>query len=307
MKAFFLTAGLGTRFRPYSLKTPKPMLPFFGIPMFLFSYEFFKLANFDTALFNLHHLAEDMKKGVLTSAKDANLIFSLEENKILGSGGALLQAKEHLTDDFLLANGDEVFFAKEFDLNAAIKEHKQSNRLATLFCTEHLGAGTKFGALWLDSENNVLDIGKDKSSLKPKHYVGLAILSPEVLKDQEVRDCNVLYDLLYPHLHTKRITAKHIDMQWFETGNVDDYLLAHKYVAKHWQEFSNLPMFKQMLDTYLPAIKVDTKNGLCLYYDTCPDYSGFAFIDKDVRVKHIKDAIIIKPGSYKEIENTLIL
>ena len=54
MRALLLTAGLATRFRPHTLKIPKPLLPFWGISQYLYGYELLKGLGVKEFIFNLH-------------------------------------------------------------------------------------------------------------------------------------------------------------------------------------------------------------------------------------------------------------
>tara|TARA_B100001248_G_scaffold261804_1_gene254380 strand:- start:5737 stop:6681 length:945 start_codon:yes stop_codon:yes gene_type:complete len=314
MKAFFLTAGFATRFRPYSEIVPKPMMPFMGMPLMLYTYEFLKEAGVDTAIFNLHHQAEKMRLGVLEYIKDSNLIFSLEEPNILGSGGALLYAKKYLNEDFFLANGDEVFFPDPINLNSLYEQHINEKRLATFFCTEHPQAGKEFGALWLDDANVVRDIGKEKfqAGLKAKHYVGMAILSPEIFHGQDTRDCNILYDILYPHLASKRLYAENLKMEWFEMGNAKSYLEAHGLVASKWNHFSQNALFQKMMAKYLSSATIDTRNGVHISYGANQEIrkQGFSYLAKGIdtaSIRSLNNAIVIGRSAETEIENQIII
>ena len=54
-KAFILAAGLGTRLRPLTLDTPKPMLPFWNRPMLARTLEMLAAWGVKQVLVNLHH------------------------------------------------------------------------------------------------------------------------------------------------------------------------------------------------------------------------------------------------------------
>ena len=54
-KAFILAAGLGTRLRPLTLETPKPMLPLWGEPMLARTLAMLADWGVEQVLVNLHH------------------------------------------------------------------------------------------------------------------------------------------------------------------------------------------------------------------------------------------------------------
>ncbi|HOX29113.1 MAG TPA: sugar phosphate nucleotidyltransferase, partial [bacterium] len=55
MKAMVLTAGLGTRLRPLTDFTPKPLLPLFGRTIIDYTLEALSNAGVTEVVLNLHH------------------------------------------------------------------------------------------------------------------------------------------------------------------------------------------------------------------------------------------------------------
>ena len=56
MKAMILAAGLGTRLRPLTDVTPKPLLPVAGTPMIVWNLLLLKRHGIREVVINLHHL-----------------------------------------------------------------------------------------------------------------------------------------------------------------------------------------------------------------------------------------------------------
>ncbi|HKC25783.1 MAG TPA: sugar phosphate nucleotidyltransferase [Thermoanaerobaculia bacterium] len=108
MIALVLAAGLGTRFRPATLATPKPLLPLLGRPILFRLLDHLIAEGATRFVVNAHHLADEMRS-VLAGGYRGLPIDVSYEREILGTAGAIRRAhKAGLLPDprFLVANGD---------------------------------------------------------------------------------------------------------------------------------------------------------------------------------------------------------
>ena len=109
MIAFVLAAGFGTRFRPATLSTPKPLLPLGGRPILFHLLDHLLSQGTDRFVLNTHHLAEALRAAVGEEYGGVPVAWSFEE-EILGTAGGIRRAAERglLGDLFVVANGDLV-------------------------------------------------------------------------------------------------------------------------------------------------------------------------------------------------------
>ena len=107
-KAFILAAGLGTRLRPLTLDTPKPMLPLWARPMLDRILD--RLASWGVrdVLLNLHHAPGPILRYLATQPFPQLRISAVFEPDILGTGGALRNASWFIDQPFWLLNADVV-------------------------------------------------------------------------------------------------------------------------------------------------------------------------------------------------------
>jgi NDP-sugar pyrophosphorylase family protein len=100
--AFVLAAGLGTRLRPLTLTTPKPLLPVRGRPIIDHVVQHLREAGHEEIVVNAHWLADQ----VVAWARGKAGIHVIVEPVILGTGGGLRNARDLLAERFVVANGD---------------------------------------------------------------------------------------------------------------------------------------------------------------------------------------------------------
>ena len=105
-KAFILAAGLGTRLRPLTLDAPKPMLPLWGQPMLARTLEQLAAWGVEQVLLNLHHAPGPIVRYLAGQPFPHLRISAVFEPVILGTGGALRNAKWFIDEPFWLLNAD---------------------------------------------------------------------------------------------------------------------------------------------------------------------------------------------------------
>lgn len=288
MKALFLTAGLATRFRPQTNKIPKPLLPLFTIPLYLYGYELLKSAGAKTFIYNLHHLPEEMKAGILKNQEPGvTTLFSDETSAILGSAGAIKKAEEYFdaNEDIFLHNGDEVYFPYEDAITQALHLHRKEGRLATLIVMDHSEAGKKFGAVWINSENKVTGFGKTEiKGSKPKHYIGTMILNTRILSKISLKETNILYDTLLPLLANERVYTHTISCDWFETGNCADYIEAHKEIYSKLSTLKASKHFQHMIKKYVGSELPMMFTGNNVHVSPSATLKGFVWLQDNVNI-----------------------
>lgn len=133
MRAMILAAGYGTRLWPLTIDRAKPAIPFMNRPLVGYVAEYLAGYGFGDVVVNLHHRPESVREALGDGSKFGVRLHYVEEHEILGTGGAIDNARALLDDGdsnaFVVVNGK---LATDIDLSAALETHRRENALATL-------------------------------------------------------------------------------------------------------------------------------------------------------------------------------
>jgi NDP-sugar pyrophosphorylase family protein len=228
MKAMILAAGFGTRLFPLTIDRTKPAIPFLGKPLVGYVAEYVAGYGFKEVVVNLHHQPESVKKA-LGDGSDfgVKIHYTLEEPKILGTAGALDNARDLLKDEtFLIVNGKII---TDIDLNAALETHRKSGAVATMVLKPNLGR-EKF--TMIETENGcVKGFGSFPQPNEyyeeiPLMFTGIHILEPGVF-DYIPRGVysDILPVFYRPAIEKGERVAAHVtEGRWFELSTIPRYL-----------------------------------------------------------------------------------
>lgn len=118
MDAIILAAGFGTRLRPHTLTTPKPLLPLQGRPILDWLLGALP-PSVDRLLVVVHYLADQIEDYLRAQRRFASWL-TVKQDQPRGTGDALRACREHLrSDPFLVMNGDDLFGAADLAKLAA--------------------------------------------------------------------------------------------------------------------------------------------------------------------------------------------
>lgn len=107
--AMVLAAGMGSRLRPLTDDTPKPLINVGGQPVILRTLLALKKAGIERVVINTHYLGRYVETTVTANPMGLNVIFSREE-ELLETGGGIKKALPLLGDKpFLVVNSDAVW------------------------------------------------------------------------------------------------------------------------------------------------------------------------------------------------------
>lgn len=130
MRAIILSAGYGSRLWPLTEDRTKPAIPILGKPLVGYVAEYLAGYGCEDIVVNLHHRPESVRRALGDGSKFGVKLHYVEEPVILGTSGALDNARDLLDGDtFLVVNGKII---TEIDLNAAFETHRRTKALATL-------------------------------------------------------------------------------------------------------------------------------------------------------------------------------
>ncbi len=134
-----LAAGYGTRLWPLTCDRAKPALPFMGRPLVGYVAEYLARYGCREIGVNLHHQAPSVRAALGTGSAFGVQLHYFDEPIILGTSGALDNARDFLaTDTFIVVNGK---LATNIDLSAALATHRRERALATLVLRHNVERG----------------------------------------------------------------------------------------------------------------------------------------------------------------------
>lgn len=118
MEAIILAAGLGTRLRPHTLQTPKPLLPIQDRPILDWALGALPPA-IERVVVVVNYLAEQIES-YLRTQKHFPQWQAVRQEVPRGTGDALRSCRPHLRSDrFLVVNGDDLYGAADLARLAA--------------------------------------------------------------------------------------------------------------------------------------------------------------------------------------------
>jgi MurNAc alpha-1-phosphate uridylyltransferase len=104
-----LAAGLGTRMRPLTDTRPKPLVEVMGKALLDHMLDRLADAGVETAVVNVHYLAEQIERHV-AARKKPRVVISDERGQILGTGGGVVKALPQLgAAPFFHVNSDSIW------------------------------------------------------------------------------------------------------------------------------------------------------------------------------------------------------
>ena len=135
MKAIVLAGGLGTRLHPLTVNLPKPMVPVANRPMMEYVIYLLRKHGFKEITALLYHQPEIIKN-YFNNGEDFGVKLNyVEAKEDYGTAGAVrfaAQSFKGLKEPVLVISADVI---TDFDLEAAVKFHKEKAALATLLLT----------------------------------------------------------------------------------------------------------------------------------------------------------------------------
>jgi len=134
-EAVLLVGGQGTRLRPLTINTPKPMLPVAGVPFTVHQITRARDAGVSRIVLGTSYKAEVFREFIDGSDLGIEIVIATEDEP-LGTGGAIRHALPHLTsgpdDPILIFNGDVL---SGLDIDGLVQHHRRTDSDVTLYLT----------------------------------------------------------------------------------------------------------------------------------------------------------------------------
>src|SRR5579871_5239310 len=182
MRAILLAGGKGTRLRPLTLHTPKPVVPIFDRPFLQYQIDLLRqVPEIDEIVLSLNYQPRRIDE-VFGDGSDLGIhLRYVVEPTPLGTGGAIKFAAGESREPLVVFNGD-VFTA--VDLAAVITLHRERRAKATIVLTP-VEDPSAYGLVDTDADGNVKAFlekpGKGEAKVNTIN-AGIYVLEPDTLE-----------------------------------------------------------------------------------------------------------------------------
>jgi mannose-1-phosphate guanylyltransferase len=231
LQAVILVGGEGTRLRPLTYGTPKPMIPIFGVPFLERMLSRLREAGITHAILAAGYMPEAITRRLGDGSRLGMNITYVIETSPLGTAGAIRNVAEHLTGPFFVLNGD---IMTDLNLTAMIDLHREKGGLGVLHLTR-VKDPSAFGCVVHDADGRVQSfVEKPPRGQEPTNEVnaGTYLLDPAVL-ERIPHGQNVSIEReTFPRLLAsgEKLYALATDDYWIDIGRPEHYHAIHRDV-----------------------------------------------------------------------------
>jgi NDP-sugar pyrophosphorylase family protein len=228
MRAMILSAGYGTRLWPLTEDRTKPAIPILGKPLVGYVAEYLARYGCDEITVNLHHRPESVRQALGDGSKFGVKLNYVEEPVILGTSGALDNARGLLDGDtFVVVNGKII---TDIDLAAALETHRRTRAIATLVLLPNL-ACEKFSVVktvdgLLQGFGGMPALGDHSLTDPALMFTGIHILEPKIFDYVPRGVFSHSTTDVYPQAmaNGERVAVHIANGRWFELSTIERYL-----------------------------------------------------------------------------------
>ena len=151
MKAVILVGGLGTRLRPLTCNTPKPMIPLVNQPFIEHMLENLREQGIDEAILAVQYLADRFRELLGDGSRLGLKVHIIEEPEPRGTAGAVKNVEHLLDGTTFVFNGDVM---TDLDLQAMLAFHREHSSKLTIALTP-VEDPTAFGLVETDEQGRI--------------------------------------------------------------------------------------------------------------------------------------------------------
>ena len=282
MRALILAGGKGTRLRPLTVYTPKPIVPIANRPFLLYQLEVLAKAGITDITLSLSYQPNKIED-LLGDGSDFGVSLSfVTEPSPMGTAGAYRYAAGDSKETMIVLNGD---ILTDVDMNAIIDRHRSSGAEVTI-ALARVADPSNYGLVETDNDGRVSGFIEKPSEEEAKRLgvdtinAGIYILEPSVLDlIEEGANSSFEYVVFPSLLESGRAVRSYIieGRYWRDIGTPESYLAAHH----------------DLLAGQVPHIAVDRRAG--------PEVAPTAQIDQ---ISLIGPDCVIKP--HAKITNSVL-
>jgi NDP-sugar pyrophosphorylase family protein len=230
MKAILLAGGQGTRLRPLTLQTPKPVVPIFDRPFLQYQIDRLRaLPEVDEVVLSLNYQPERIEAVFGDGSASGVRLRYVVEPRPLGTGGAIkFAAGDTRGEPILVFNGD-VFTS--VDLAALLQLHRERQARATIVLTP-VENPAAYGLVETEPDGRVRAFVEKPSPDAIRCNTinaGIYVLEPETLDRIPADTVFSIERGYFPSLITDRepFVAHVSDGYWIDIGTPAKYRQAH--------------------------------------------------------------------------------
>ncbi|CAM4698811.1 mannose-1-phosphate guanylyltransferase catalytic subunit beta [Lepidochelys kempii] len=226
MKALILVGGYGTRLRPLTLSTPKPLVEFCNKPMLLHQLEALRQAGVDHVILAVSYMSEVLEGAMREQEQRLGIRISLShEKEPLGTAGPLALARELLTESsepFFVLNSDVIC---DFPFTDMVCFHKHHGKEGSIVVTK-VEEPSKYGVVVCEAETGRIHrfVEKPQVFVSNKINAGMYIFNPSLLHRIQLRPTSIEKEIFPVMAQDGELYAMELQGFWMDIGQPKDFL-----------------------------------------------------------------------------------
>src|SRR6202158_1463813 len=230
MKAILLAGGKGTRLRPLTIHTPKPIVPIFERPFLHYQLDLLKqVAEIDQVVLSLNYQPRRIEEIFGDGSEGGLSIRYVVEPAPLGTAGAVRYAGDSLRESVVVFNGDVL---TEVDLAAVIALHRERKAKATIVLTP-VENPPAYGLVETDADGNIrrfLEKPNPDEITSNTINAGIYVLEPDTFDRIPKETPWSIERSFFPSLIERGETfVAYVDRgYWIDIGTPEKYMQVHR-------------------------------------------------------------------------------
>jgi mannose-1-phosphate guanylyltransferase len=228
--AIIIAGGLGTRLRPLTETTPKPLLPIQGKPIIEHTIKQLKKHGIQKIILSIGYKAEQIQEYFKDgSTFGLEISYSIEDQP-LGTGGAIRKAVGNLNTPVFVIWGDNLM---DINYEKLSEKHNLHQKLVTMVLTPRDDV-QHFGVAKLEEEKIIYFVEKPTREEAPSNLInaGAFVIDPKAIVSLPEGKCSIERDCFEKLAPLGQITAFTHHGQWYPTDTLEKYNHANQNYKK---------------------------------------------------------------------------
>ena len=195
-QAMILAAGFGKRINPLTLQKPKPLLQIGNTTLLANTLKFLSAHGIERVVINVHYLADQIIDYIDKNNFNLEIVVSNEKNKILDTGGGILNViKSFSKDPLVVINPDTIWntnYLKKLDLIEKFFKNNKNIKCLILVVNKEKSLDKSFKGDFSLKSNKI----SKKINCLDYIYTGLQVVQPKIFSDykENIFSMNKVWD-----------------------------------------------------------------------------------------------------------------